>query len=295
MTRSFQTLMASALVAGGLGSACIDVGADINNFVQTEERRFPVTGTPEVTLSTFNGAIEIRPWDRHEVQVFIERHASSRSGLEEIAVRSDHTGNQVTVEVTAPRVTGLGFHPSRLAKLIVSMPATANVTASSGDGSIDIEQIAGRFALRTGDGSIRGRDLTGNLNAHTGDGAIRLDGVNGALDIDTGDGSVVASGALTTVRAHTGDGSLAIRADAASAAAANWDLTTGDGSVTVELPSDFSGELDAHTGDGVIRLQNVTLSSTTDRHERHTVRGRLGSGDGSVRVRTGDGAITIRR
>ena len=30
----------------------------------------------------------------------------------------------------------------------------------------------------------------------------------------------------------------------------DWDITTGDGSVSLYLPSDFGAELDAHTGDG---------------------------------------------
>ena len=33
----------------------------------------------------------------------------------------------------------------------------------------------------------------------------------------------------------------------------DWDITTGDGSVTLYLPPDFSAELDARTSDGGIR------------------------------------------
>ena len=33
----------------------------------------------------------------------------------------------------------------------------------------------------------------------------------------------------------------------------NWDITTGDGSVSLYLPTGFGAELDAHTGDGTIR------------------------------------------
>ena len=62
----------------------------------------------------------------------------------------------------------------------------------------------------------------------------------------------------------------------------------------VEVPGDFAAELDAHTGDGRIRMQDVTLSNVTGNIGRNTVRGRLGAG-GGVRVRTGDGSITLRR
>ena len=134
----------------------------------------------------------------------------------------------------------------------------------------------------------------GDVKAHTGDGSIRLEGINGALDVDTGDGSVSASGRLSSVQARTGDGSVTIHAETGSSSTADWDMRTGDGSVTLELPDGFNAELDAHTGDGGIRMNDITLSNVTGTMGKNTVRGRLGSGGRSVRVRTGDGSITLK-
>jgi hypothetical protein len=66
---------------------------------------------------------------------------------------------------------------------------------------------------------------------------------------------------------------------------------TGDGSVTLEIPEHFDGSLDAHTGD----MHGISLSNVTGRMARNTVRGDLGGGGRPVRVRTGDGSITLRR
>jgi hypothetical protein len=65
--------------------------------------------------------------------------------------------------------------------------------------------------------------------------------------------------------------------------------------VTLELPDGFGGELDAHTGDGRIHMEEITVSNVTGRIAKDTVRGTLGSGGRTVRVRTGDGSITLRR
>jgi hypothetical protein len=100
---------------------------------------------------------------------------------------------------------------------------------------------------------------------------------------------------LTTVRARSGDGSVTIHAGPGSTANADWDITTGDGSVTLALPDGFGAELDAHTGDGGIRMEDITLSNVTGKIGRNTLRGRLGSGGRNVRVRTGDGSITLKR
>jgi hypothetical protein len=288
--------MAFGLAA--IGTACIDlVGSDLNRYVERDEKHFTTGATPDLVLSTFDGSIEIRAWDKSEVDIAIEKRASTKEALEQIDVEASQNGNRVTVNAKAPETHGFGirFNFSRSAKLIVSAPAGSTVSAKSGDGSITIERIAGRVDLRSGDGSIRGRELRGDVKAHTGDGSIRLDDVRGALDVDTGDGSVTVSGALTSVRARSGDGSITIHAAAGSQASEDWNISTGDGSVVLELPDGFSGELDAHTGDGSVRLHDLQLSNVTGEIGRHTLRGRLGSGGKLVRVRSGDGSITLRK
>ena len=106
---------------------------------------------------------------------------------------------------------------------------------------------------------------------------------------------MAVSGKMTRVRVRTGDGSVTVHADAGSAAEGDWDISTGDGSVTLELPDGFNAELDAHTGDGGIRLSDITVSNVTGKIGRNDVRGRLGAGGSNVRLRTGDGSITLRR
>jgi DUF4097 and DUF4098 domain-containing protein YvlB len=228
----------------------------------------------------------------------IEKRARDKADADTIEVHAEQNGNHVTVDARVPsaeRTFGISWHRSRTAKLIVSVPSSSNIVAKSGDGPIDIEHVSGRVDLRSGDGRIQARDLTGDLRAHTGDGSITLDGVNGALDVDTGDGNVSVSGKLTSLHARSGDGAVTIRAASGSTATGDWDITTGDGSVTLELPDGFGGELDAHTGDGSIHVQDITVSNVTGRIAKNTVRGTLGSGGRAVRVRTGDGTITLRR
>jgi len=290
------------VVAGSLavllaGSGCIDIaGANFNKVVEREEKRFSTGSSPDLNLSTFDGSIEIRSWDKPEVEVVIEKHAASKEAAAMIEVHADQQGDKVTVDVKTQKIGGfIHFNNSRSAKLIVSAPAGSNVAARSGDGSIDIERITGRLDLRSGDGSIRGSRLSGDVKAHTGDGSIKLEGVAGALDVETGDGGVAVSGKMTRVRVRTGDGSVTVRADAGSAAEGDWDISTGDGSVTLELPDGFNAELDAHTGDGGIRLSDITVSNVTGKIGRNDVRGRLGAGGSNVRLRTGDGSITLRR
>ena len=271
-----SVVMLGALTAA---SGCVAIsGSDSGRYVEREEKAFSTTGRPDVELSTFDGSIEIRSWDKPEVEVIVEKRGPSRSSIADIEVHASQSGNHITVETRSARRTG-GFHFgwSRSARLIVSLPASSDILATSGDGSIDVEHVDGRIELRTGDGSIRGHDIGGNLNVQTGDGSITVDGTFAGL------------------RAHSGDGSVRIHAAAGVDASSDWEISTGDGSVTLELPDGFNADLDAHTGDGGIHVREITLSEVTGEITRNSVRGRLGSGGRLLRVRTGDGSITLRR
>jgi DUF4097 and DUF4098 domain-containing protein YvlB len=290
-------VLTSALVVLAASVACIEIdGADFARHIERDEKTFAVTGKPDVSLATFDGAIEIRPWDRSEVHVVIEKRAANKEAADTIEVSTQQTDNHIVVDVRAPRSERRVFHfDRRSAKLIVSMPAASNVVAKSGDGSIDIEGISGQFDLRSGDGSIRGRRLDGDVLAHTGDGSIRLNELKGALRADTGDGSIHAEGTFTSVRARSGDGSVRISAGPGSDSTGDWDINTSDGSVTLALPDGFNAEIDAHTGDGGIHMVDFPVSNVSGEISRHTVRGRLGTGGNTVRVRTGDGSITLKK
>jgi DUF4097 and DUF4098 domain-containing protein YvlB len=281
-----------------LSVGCIQVSGSGNMSAWPtfrDEKRFSVDGKPDLVLSTFDGSIEIRSWDRPDVQVVIEKRAVSESAAGAIEVQSSQQGNRVSVEVRSGGARNLGWWlGGGSASLIVSVPQAANIQASSGDGAISLEHVNGTIMLRSGDGRIHAANSSGSVSVSTGDGAIELDHVDGAIEATTGDGGVRAVGKMTGVRARSGDGRIAIQAEPGSTPATDWDITSGDGSVTLQIPDGFNAELDARTGDGGIRLDGVTVVSS-GAPAKNSVNGRLGSGGRSVRVRTGDGSITVQR
>lgn len=281
-------------------TACV-VAVDSHSEIAREEKRFSVEGIADVRVATFDGSIQIQSWDRPEVLVEIEKRGPTRSIVESLQVIVQQKGNVIDLEVKRPKseaFSGLGFNQAAYAKLIVSVPHTTNVRARSGDGSIRIERVSGRLELRTGDGSIRASEVSGDMNFDTGDGSVVVERAEGQLVVDTGDGSVTVGGRIATLKLHTGDGSVVYRAEPGSTMGTPWEITTGDGSVTLYLPADFGAELDAHTGDGRIvndleRLAPVEKAEREDR-SRRTLKGTIGSGGPLLRVRTGDGAIRLK-
>jgi DUF4097 and DUF4098 domain-containing protein YvlB len=295
-----QLALVAVLAAGATG--CV-VRVDSDGFRLREEKRFTTKGRPTVQLATFDGAIVIRGWDRDEISVEIEKRGRDKAAAEAIEVVADQKGDIVHVEarkkeLSEERSYHIGWSGvSRSAKLVVSVPTGSNLVVRTGDGSIRVEHVNGKVELRSADGSVTGRDLIGDIVAHTEDGAIRLEGVDGKCDVASDDGSIAVQGRLEGLRVSAEDGSVVVRATAGSKITRDWNLSTGDGSMTLYLADGLGADLDAQAHDGSVKLDSglaFERLSGEDR-SRSTARGRLGAGGMRLVLRSCDGTIRLRR
>jgi len=253
----------TCLAAAVLVSAGCEVDLDAKTYSAREERRFTVSGRPALDLRTFDGTIDVRAWDRPEVRVTVERRGDNEAVLKEIATRFSQDGNRITVEATGPSREarfGVGHFVGPSARLEVTVPSNADVTLFTKDGSVAVAGVTGTLDLRSGDGSITGEDLGGGITAHSDDGSITLSRVRGGAKVGTRDGSVRIRGVLTALDVDTGDGSIVIDVADESRMAGDWRLHSGDGSITLGLPSAFDADLDARAGDGRVHVAHAALA-----------------------------------
>lgn len=290
----FAGVVAAALA---LGACDITIGA--SEYSVREEKKFTVSGQVQLALSTFDGSIEVRGWDRNEVVVEVEKVGPDQKTVDLIQINATQEGGAITVTVPKPsplESTGMRRAPS--ANLVVSVPLNTAVVARSGDGSISVRRVNGRMDLVTEDGSVRVEEVAGALIARTGDGNVDVRKLDGQAEVHTGDGTVGLDGVLTGVKVDTRDGGVEVTARPGSRTESDWDVTTGDGSVRVEVPQGFGAEVDARTGDGRVRVDSITdtAGATKDeREDRDSVIGRLGGGGKALRLRTSSGSITVKR
>ena len=291
-----KKLCLSLLVAVSASSAACTIDVQGEESVVREQRRFAVSGTPDLTVRTFDGSIEIRPWDREEILVDIERRAGSVADANEIVVETSNQDGVVRIEAKPPERNGFFEHTGRSprVRMILTVPRRVNVDARTGDGAILARDLNGRVELRTGDGSIRLQGVDGDIRISTGDGAVTAGELQGRVSVSTGDGSVNLSGRLDELTARTGDGAIDVDALPGSTMRDDWAISTGDGSVRLRLPAGFNADLDAHTGDGGIVTHGVALVQPRPEGGGRDVRGRVGSGGQLLTIRTGDGAIDVR-
>jgi len=163
------------------------------------------------------------------------------------------------------------------------------VRVITGSGGIELERIAGEATLTAGSGSISFARCSGGVSAQTGSGHVTIDHSGGRTNVRAGSGSIDIDGASADTRVTTGSGRLRVNGNPASGA--YWDLDTRSGSVTLELPSDASFRLNAHTLSG--RIHTNFPITMEEENSRRTLRGRVGDGSARVEVSTGSGSITI--
>jgi hypothetical protein len=299
MSQPLRASLCLALLA--VTSAGCNMQLDAHAFIEREEKRFPAGATPEIVLGTFDGSIQVRPWDRPEVLVEIEKRGTDKAAVDKIQISTDSKDNRITVDVKKPasekEFIGIGLHHGTSARLVASVPRGSKLMLTTSDGSITVERIDGRLELRTDDGSVRVSEAAGDMTIVTRDGSITLERVGGSIDARSGDGSIRVSGTPSALQLETRDGSVTVRAERDTVMSTDWSVRTGDGSVVVEVPEGFGAELDAETADGSVRSElaiDGADSSGRDRQERRRLRGKIGAGGKVLKLRTSDGSIRLR-
>jgi hypothetical protein len=293
-----NTLHVLVMVVAVSSAACsIDVRGE--GAVVREEKRFTVTGDPELNLRTFDGSVQLKSWDRKEVLVEIERRGPDTDTAKALVVNATQDGNRIVVDAPNPSskrdVIHIGSSQSPSVSLIVTAPKKMIADVLTGDGSISADDLVGNVVLNSGDGSIRARHIEGRLRVRTGDGSIAITDAAGQIEANSGDGSIELGGRFDAIDVRTGDGSVRVEVFDGSSLKGDWSIGTGDGSITLRLPNALDAEIDAHTGDGGVNATGISGVAERSEEERGTLRARVGKGGRTLRLRSGDGAINISR
>ena len=239
-------------------------------------KTYTITGKPDLRVETSDANIHVDTWEQKtiEVRVTSEHYKIGEHGLR---IEEHQSGDSVDVEVHSP-------HDIHI--------ITFNMHGYRVDVEIHVPRV-GRVNLYTGDGSIRLANFKGEMDLQTGDGHQDIDSVDGTLRARAGDGRITAAGRFDVLELGTGDGRIEARALAGSAIASSWNLHTGDGSVTLELPGTFAADLDLHTSDGHITADIPV--AVDGRLSEKSIHGKINGGGNLITIHTGDGSIRLEK
>ena len=244
----------SRAVVAGSGSG--------GRYTAQESKSFTVSGSPNVNIGTFDGAIVIHGWDKSEVTYTATKRASDEEELKNITIGAEQQGSTVAIIARSDDSNG-SVH------FDVYVPRRASLHVSSGDGHLNLDGVSGNITLRTGDGGIEVSNSGGQLQLNTGDGGIRVASFEGQLDARTGDGPISLDGNFIELSARTGDGTI---------------------SLTVPAGSNFTVETNSQND-----VNNEGLSITEDISPSQRVkRWKIGNGGKVYILHSGDGDIFLR-
>jgi hypothetical protein len=244
-------------------------------------KTFNLTGRPDLRVTTSDANIRVDTWDQKTIEARVTaagwKVGESGSGEHGVRVLQHQTGDSVDLEVRLPRTFCL-------------------VCINTADHRVDVEihmPREGRVSLRSSDGSIRLANLKGEMDLQSSDGSVEVEGADGALKVHASDGHIKIAGRFDSLQLSSSDGRIEARALPGSTVSSAWDVHSGDGSVTVQLPEAFAADVQLHTGDGHISLDMPV--SVEGQLGHNDIRGKLNGGGNLLTIHTGDGSIRLEK
>ncbi len=244
---------------------------------ETIERTVGLAAGGGVVIEATNGSIDVATWDQDDVKVVARKKvraddtAQARELLSQIEIQIDEEDDSVRISADIPRSSWFGGD-SATVSFELTIPAGAELEASSQNGSIEVRDLGGRARIETQNGSITAKGVGGPLEAESSNGSIKAYEIQGPIQAETTNGSIkaeITSADLSgDARLKTTNGSVELRLD--GGVAASIDARTRNGSVN----SDFPGG----TQDRRKRTLDLDLNGGGPRVE-------LESSNGSIRVR----------
>jgi DUF4097 and DUF4098 domain-containing protein YvlB len=202
-----------------------------------------------------NGGIAVRGWDSADVHVRARVNAYAPTDAEARAIVS-----QVTLNTAGGRLRAEGPDMRRdaswSASFEVLVPRNTSLTLKAQNGGLSIGNYRGTASMQTVNGGVAVMDAAGDIRGRTQNGGISVD---------------------LTGRSWDGRG---------------LDLETTNGGVSVNLPADYSADLETGTVNGGMRIDfPVTVQGRLSQQ----IRTRLGAGGPPIRAVTTNGGVNIRR
>jgi len=261
-------------------SSCVeDFGSDYrgNDYVASEDfdYAFDVTGPGDFVVDAINGNVEvIGVSGSQEIIVYGERRVESNS-LRDARWFLDQVQVQIIIE--NQRLTVLTDQPhdvdgrNVIVDYFVRLPRDWFVDIENNNGNIAVSQINQTVIIDVDNGQIDAAAINGNISTDLTNGNIYLNDVRGNVNADLVNGNIVAD--LSLLPGGT------------------CDLDAVNGQVFLTIPTGTSAQLNAKVTNGGI--SSIGLPLQDSQSTPTSLRGRLGSGNGTINLEAVNGNISI--
>jgi TM2 domain-containing membrane protein YozV/predicted Ser/Thr protein kinase len=228
---------------------------------------FPLTADGCFNIDDVNGRIEITGWDRNEVSIKGNIHASSPEDAEAVKIDVDNNPDEVTVHTRLPpqseefllSLFSLGRRGGQKVDYKVQVPNRAKLgSVNNVNGPIEVAGISGSIHATTVNDVMHIKDAASDLN---------LSSVNGRISVE-----LASLGQGQTIELNGVNGP--IEATIPDNASASFSINSLNGGLTSEFPA---------------------LEVKKEFPVGSNLKGALGDGGASVKASSVNGGISIRK
>jgi len=282
---------------------------DIGGFGRYHEDfhfSYPLKPGGRLSVESFNGSIEISPWDQATIDISGTKYARSQDDIADIKVDIDHTPDAVAIRATRPT----SRHGNYGARFVIKAPRSVVMDRlTTSNGAIRAEQGVGPGRFKTSNGGIHVISFRGELNAVTSNGPVELNNVEGAITGRTSNGAIRGDGLRGGIDMSTSNGGIHLALEKADH---DVKLETSNGAIDLTMPPDSVAPVRARTSNSGITLHlpgeaNARIAADTSNgsitsdfemklrgeFSKHHMEGSLGSGGPLIDLSASNGSIRI--
>ncbi len=206
----------------------------------------PLAAGGTFRLHNVNGGVRLSTWDKAEVQIDVEKKASSDEALKRIEIRVSDGRDYVDVSTHTPH----GFFGGHMVEYEIRVPR---------DVRVEVETVNGRIDLGGPLADTRAKTVNGSVEVAGVHGQVQAEAVNGRIEVESA--SVAAA---DRYRLSTTNGTVELRLP--RQVAGSFEASAVNGTISTDLPLRVEGRF------GPKRLSGQ-VGSGGGRYELHTVNG----------------------
>jgi DUF4097 and DUF4098 domain-containing protein YvlB len=224
------------------------------------DRKVTADATGEVVISNVSGSIDVRGWDRNEVQVTgsvgrgVERvdvdSSSGRTVIKVVLPRGSSHDGDADIEVSVPKGSTVEVFAVSADVSSHGVLGTQRLKSVSGEVTADITGNESEVSSVSGDVTVRGDNKPISLRVKSVSGSLDLTGIAGKVDVVTvsGDARVHMSD-TSEVRGRTTSGNLEVSGKLTRDGRVDVEGVSGDIDLRLSAPGGLSLDIESFSGD----------------------------------------------
>ncbi len=163
------------------------------------ERHFAVEGRPIITLNNASGHVQVKAWNRNEVQI-AWTNVNGKA-----AVETEKAGNRIEIATQTARPAGDAVKTD----FEISVPVESELRVRTDSGTVIVESVHGDMTFDTVGANLQLSDVSGYMVIKTIDGSVVCTRCAGKLEANSISGNVqMIQPALDSVRVQTSSGNI---------------------------------------------------------------------------------------